>query len=176
MFFNFVCQVDRLNSNIDCQRHYILNPISFECTTSYDDEKECAHRLAQARHHVGFVAWPKSLENIAAHRESVLELKEHKLFDEQKGGVQLWLPDGPTGALYVNVLSGSDGLGDVATMADLALQNEHLNLQFSVNVVFSKFEENPYMPKPITFEMFCKGARMYVPNIPDVGLVRRHAK
>jgi len=176
MYFNFLCQVDRLNSTIDCQRHYILSPISFDCTSSCEDEKEFARQLAQASHHIGFVAYPKSLESIANQRESVLELKEHGLFDEQKGGVQLWLPDGPAGTLYVTVLSGSEGLGDIATMADIALQNEHLNLQFSVNVGFSKFEENPYMPKPITFEMFCHGACIYAPNIPDVCLVRRHEK
>jgi hypothetical protein len=175
MYLNFVCQVDRLNSTVDGERSYTMSVVNFDCISSYEDEQDWGRQLAQAKHHVQFVSYAKSLDCVANHRDDVEELKQQNLFDAQKGGVQLWLPDGPTGHFYVTALSGKDGLGDVSKLADIGLQNEHLFLQFAVEVGFSKFEENSQIIRPVTFDMFCKGTRMYLPGMPQTGLVRRHA-
>ena len=174
MYLHFICQVERLNSTSDCRRHYILSPQNFDASAAHDEDSQYCQKLSLSRQHVEILSHPISLEAIANQREAIEELESSGHFDQQKGGVQLWLPDGPLGTLYVSLLSGTDGLGDIETLADRALQSEHLYLQFSVYLGFSKFEDNPHMTRPITFDMFCKGARMYVAKLPKVGLVRRH--
>jgi hypothetical protein len=174
MLMNFICQIDRLNSNIKGQRNYIASAISFDCLSSDRVEQEFGRELAQSRQHFTFIEFPESLSSIRRQMESVTELTKQSLFDEQAGGMQLWLPDGPLGSFYISALSGSDGLGDIASLADMALQNQHLYIQFSINVGFSMVDNNPHLPRPVTIDMFREGVCMYVPNLPEVGLVRRH--
>lgn len=175
MYLNFICRVDRVNSGVDGERQYILSTISSDCHSAFDEEQKALAELAQVKSHVEFLSPQKSLQSIDLHRERLKNLIEQQLFDEKKGGVKLWLPDGPSGTMYVTALSGTDGLGDIAKLADTALGSAHLYLQFSVYVVFSKYADNDRMMRPVTFEQFCDGVCQYVPHLPEVGLVRRHS-
>ena len=174
MYLNYICQVDRLNSDADGNRSYVLSVLDTGCISSWDNEQEWGRQLAGARHHVQIESHPKSLDSIANLRDDLSGLMESKLFDEERGGVRLWLPSGLLGALHVTILAGKGGLGELATLADMGLESEHLYLQFSVNAGFSLHADNPLLPMPVTFEMFCAGTRLYLPGLPDVGLVRKH--
>ena len=174
MYLNYICQVDRLNSDADRNRSYILSVIELKCISSWENEQEWGRRLEGARHHAKIQSYPKSLECVARLGDDLSELTQHNLFDEDYGAIQLWLPDGPLGSLYATILSGKSGLVEIETLADMALKSEHLYTQFTVDVGFSVRADNPHFPMPVTFEMFCGGTRMYVPRMPDVGLVRKH--
>ena len=174
MYLNYICQVDRLNSDVDRNRSYILKVIEFRCVSSWEKEQEWARRLEGARHSAQIQSYPKSIGYISNLMDDLSDLTRHRLFDEEQGAVQLWLPDGPLGSLHATILAGKGGLKEVETLADMGLENEHLYLQFSVNVGFSVHADNPHLPMPVTFEMFCAGTRMYVPGMPDFGLVRKH--
>ena len=174
MYLNYVCQVDRLNSDNDGNRSYVLSVIDFKCISSWEEEQEWGRRLEGARHHAQIQSYPRSLDSIANLRDDLSALTQHGLFDEERGAVQFWLPDGPLGSLHATILAGKGGLNEVERLADTGLECEHLYLQFAVNVGFSISADNPHFPMPVTFEMFCAGTRLYVPRMPDVGLVRKH--
>lgn len=173
MYLNFICQVDRLISNTSGGRSYGLSTANFDHISSWEDEQEWGRQLSQARHQVQILSYPKSQDCIANLRDDVEDLEAKGLFNPQTGGVKLWLPDGPTGNFFVTLMGGTDGLGEISTLAEMGLQSQHLFLQFSVDVDFSKFAENPNLVRPVTFEMFCDGTRMYLPGLPEIQLVRR---
>ena len=175
MYLNFICQVNRLNSDWDANHTYIMSVVDFSFVASHPDEQEWGQALALASHHVQAESHPKALHAIASLRDNLSELTQKGLFDRQRGGVRLWLPDGPLGSHHVSMLAGESGLGEFGTLADRALESEHLFIQFCVNVGFSIHSDNPNLPMPVTFDMFCSGTRMFSPGLPDVGLVRRHA-
>ena len=174
MYLNYVCQVDRINSAAEGGRSYILSVIDLKCISSWDDEQEWGRQLTDARQHVQFESHPKSLESIRGLRDNLSEIVDKGLFDEDHGGIRLWLPNGLLGTLHVTILAGKSGLGELATLAEMALKSDHLYIQFSINFQFSLYEVNPQVPMPVTFEMFCAGTRLYERGLPDVGLVRRH--
>lgn len=174
MNFNFVCQVDRLNVSSEGRRHYALSSVNFDCFSSYDEEQQWIRKLAQAEPHIDLVSYPESLNHIAMMGCDVAQLKESGHFDEDHGCVMLSSPNKLLSQLYVSVLAGKRGLGTFEELADKALQNQHLYVQFIVEAGFPLQPNNPLVQMPVTFEMFCEGTHLFASAVKEVGLVRRH--
>lgn len=88
------------------------------------------------------------------------------------GGVLIWAMNPLLSSVVIDVLLGTNA--SYPPELEESLHSEHLGIGLDFEPGFSLVDGNRMMTRPVTYNQFKEGKRIFLNKIPEFSLIRKH--